>query len=521
MILRYNSTYMNHSHLSDDALATIFQPHGDDMLSHGGQEVAVVRHAPSNLDVEQALLGAILVNNAALHHVDDRLRPEHFYEGLHQRIFAAIQLFHDRGNIANHVTLKHFFNTQQANETIQNNYLTNLAVAATAVIDVREYSQIIYDLYLRRAVIALGEDIVTQGYIQDFDRTAMQHIEDAEQKLFQLAESGDTGKNFQPFRVFGTAAVTMAEHAFKRKGQIVGVSTGLRDVDRLLGGLQKSDLVILAGRPSMGKTALATTIAYKAALQFAHEAEAARKTQPQTPMKSVGFFSLEMSAEQLATRILSAQANINSSGILRGELTDEEFARLITTNQELATMPFFVDDTPALSITAVRARARRLKRIHNLGLIVVDYLQLLTVASRRSQANRVQEVSEITQGLKALAKELNVPVVALSQLSRAVESREDKRPQLSDLRESGSIEQDADVVMFVYREEYYLSRGKPDETSPKFNEWQEAMERVYGRADVIVAKQRHGAIGTVTLQFFGDQTRFDDLADDRYSASIV
>ncbi len=509
---------MSIADLAEEELADVFSSTSNEE----GEVEQALRQAPHNLEAEQALLGAILVNNAALHHLDDRLLPEHFYEPLHQRIYGAIQHFHDRGNIANPITLKHYFNTNTdgADDVIAEDYLSRLAVAAATVIDVREYSGILYDLFLKRQIIGVGETMVNEAYKREIGSTAMRQLEAAEQELFNLAEHGNVGKHFQAFKVFGGAAVSMAEQAFKRKGEVVGVATGLKDMDRLLGGLQNSDLLILAGRPSMGKTALATTIAYKAAIAFTEEAEALAEQEDAPPekkaLKSVGFFSLEMSAEQLATRILSARANINSAAIMRGDLTNDEFSGLIQANEELSSLPFFVDDTPALSIAALRTRARRLKRMHNLGLVIVDYLQLVTPASRNAQGNRVQEVSEITQGLKALAKELNVPVIALSQLSRAVESREDKRPQLSDLRESGSIEQDADVVMFVYREEYYLSRTKPDESSPKFDAWQEAMERAYGKADAIVAKQRHGPIGTVTLQFFGDQTRFDDLTDDAH-----
>jgi replicative DNA helicase len=481
---------------------------------------AALRVVPHNVDVEQALLGTILVNNAALQYLDDRLQPEHFYEPIHRLIFTTIKTFYDRGNISSYTTLKHYFSTIGDVHLPTPNYLEELAIAAAIVIDVREYSEILYDLYLKRELIRLGEDIVNTAYKPDIHMPAMLQIGEAESELYKLAEFGDAKSDFQPFRVSGAKAVQMAERAFKRKGDVVGVSTGLRDLDDLLGGLQDSDLVILAGRPSMGKTALATTIAYKAALHFQRLAEEAKQSASSTPdelmEKSVGFFSLEMSAEQLATRILSARASVNSAGIMRGDLTDSEFEQLIEANKELTELPFFVDDTPALSISAVRTRARRLKRVSNLGLIIVDYLQLLVGSSKGNNVNRVQEVSEITQGLKALAKELNIPVLALSQLSRQVEAREDKRPQLSDLRESGSIEQDADVVMFVFREEYYVSRAKPDEDSPKFDEWQQAMERVYGKADVIVAKQRHGPIGTRTLQFFGDQARFDDLAKGEY-----
>ncbi len=472
----------------------------------------LVREAPHNLEAEQALLGAILVNNLALNHVSDRLRPEHFYEPVHMRIYEAILRLHDKGQIANPVTLRHFFDRDETLADIGGGeYLARLAGAAVTVINVTDFSEILYDLALKRQLIELGEGLVNEAYDQRIEVPAMEQIEAAEQSLFNLSAHGERQSGFRPFAHSGGLAMTKAEFAFRNKGQVVGVSSGLRDLDRLLGGMQKSDLLILAGRPSMGKTALATTIAYQAALKFMSRTQEAHEK----PL-SVGFFSLEMSAEQLATRILSARTGINSSQILRGDMEHSQFSELIEANRELTALPMFIDDTPALSISALRTRARRLKRVHNVGAIVVDYLQLVRAMHITNQTNRVQEVSEITQGLKAIAKELDVPVLALSQLSRAVEQREDKRPQLSDLRESGSIEQDADVVMFVYREEYYLMRKKPDESHPAFNDWQSQMERAHGVAEVIVAKQRNGPIGNVRLQFFADQTRFDDLEDESH-----
>lgn len=479
---------------------------------------ATYRQPPHNIEAEQSLLGAILVNNIALNHVHDRLLPEHFYEPVHQRIYTAIQRFHEKGQIANPVTLKHFFDQDEALADIGGGeYLARLAGAALAVINVADYSELIYDLALKRQLITVGENVVTQAYDAGDHATAMEQIEEAEQSLFNLASHGDIRSGFKSFNSVSTNSLERAKIAFQHHGhgKIMGVTTGLTDLNALLGGMQSSDLLILAGRPSMGKTALATTIAYKAALHFMREHEDeinAGKRGPHEKPKSVGFFSLEMSAEQLATRILSARANINSSSILRGSLSHDEFSKLIQSREELGTLPFFIDDTPALSISAIRTRARRLKRVNNVGLIVIDYLQLASSKSRQAETSRVQEISEITQGLKAIAKELNVPVMALSQLSRAVEQREDKRPQLSDLRESGSIEQDADVVMFVFREEYYVGRKKPDESSPTFQTWQQEMERVHGKAEVIVAKQRNGPIGNVTMSFFSDQTRFEDLA---------
>ncbi len=482
-------------------------------------EPAPLRQAPYNIEAEQALLGAILINNEALQYLNDRLMPEHFYEPLHTKIFSAIRHFYDKGQISNPITLKHFFDRDETVDIGGGEYLARLASSAVTVINVTDYSDIIYDLALRRKLIELGESVVNRVYELSLEHNAMRQIEAAEQSLFQLAAHGDTQEGFRSFKFSVMDAVKKAEIAFKNKGEVIGVSTGLRDLNKLLGGMQNSDLLILAGRPSMGKTALATTMAYKAALHFQDMYDRKRdkgELAPQEKPQSVGFFSLEMSGEQLATRILSARTNIDSSKILRGELNNEEFAQLYQANTELATLPFYIDDTPALSISALRTRARRLKRVNNLGFLVVDYLQLVRPSTINSSYGRVQEVSEITQGLKAIAKELNIPVMALSQLSRAVEQREDKRPQLSDLRESGSIEQDADVVMFVFREEYYLMRKKPDETTPGFAEWQAEMERTHGIAEAIIAKQRNGPIGNVRMSFFSEQTRFDDLEDESH-----
>lgn len=473
------------------------------------------RQPPHNMEAEQALLGAVLINNEALHHVGDFLAPAHFYEPVHQRIFEAIQKFYDKGLIANPVTLKHYFDADEAlAEVGGGQYLARLAGAAISVINMYDYSETVYDLAVKRQLIGIGEEVVNTAYDAAIDNAATQQIENAEQKLFHLSTAGIGDKSFRSIKHSLVTALARAESAYKNSGKVVGVSTGMTDMDRLLGGLQRSDLIILAGRPSMGKTALATSIAYNAAKIFAEQAEKEeKKTQP----KTVGFFSLEMSSEQLATRILSSACNINSSKLLKGEIDERnEFPRLVQMSNMLASLPFFVDDTPALPIAALRTRARRLKRTNNLGMLIVDYLQLVRASNSNSQTNRVQEVSEITQGLKAIAKELDIPVLALSQLSRAVEQREDKRPQLSDLRESGSIEQDADVVMFVYREEYYLMRKQPRDGSVEMAAWQQEMDKIMGLADVIVAKQRNGPIGTVTLQFQSDFTRFEDLAKKNY-----
>lgn len=476
------------------------------------EESAVYRQMPHNSEAERDLLGALLINNDIMTQVGDFLIAEHFYEPVHQRIFGAIQKFYDRGQIATPVTLKQYFDQDEALSDIGGaQYLVKLAAGASAIINAGDYGRAIYDMALKRSLITIGEDMVNEAYAADIDRTASSQIETTEQKLFTLSTEGAVSRGFEALRVGVTEAIKSAELAFKSDSSVVGLTSGLTDLDRLLGGFQNSDLVILAGRPSMGKTALATNIAYNAA-KYIHQEQQENGGEK----GAVGFFSLEMSAEQLAARLIASAASVSSSAMKKGELGNDEFAQLVQASTEVANMPFFIDDTPALSISAVRTRARRLKRMHNLSLLIVDYLQLLRGSTAASQSNRVQEISEITQGLKAIAKELNIPVIALSQLSRAVEQREDKRPQLSDLRESGSIEQDADVVMFVFREEYYISRMMPQEDSPNFAEWQAKMERVYGTGEVIIAKQRHGPIGNVKLAFTDKFTRFSDLAHDDY-----
>ena len=476
-------------------------------------EAPSFREPPHNMEAEQALLGAILVNNEAMHHIISSIRHEHFYVPVHQRIFAAIQNLFDKGLIANPVTLKsHFEQDEGLLEMGGGAYLARLAASSLGIINIKDYSALIYDHAQKRQLIAIGEEVVNIAYKSDIDGSASTQIEQAEQKLFLLASEGFSENSFRSLKFSMIEAIERIEHAYRNSDRVIGVPSRLTDLDKLLGGFHKSDLVILAGRPSMGKTALATTIAHRASEYFYEEG----LKNPGTKPMSVGFFSLEMSAEQLASRLLSGATNLSSGKIRKGELSTEEFSELVTGSNHLSQLPFHIDDTPALSIAALRARARRLKRVHNLGLLVVDYLQLVRGTSASSQANRVQEVSEITQGLKAIAKELDIPVMALSQLSRAVEQRDDKRPQLSDLRESGSIEQDADVVMFVFREEYYEMRKMPREDTPAFADWQANMEKIHGIAEVIVAKHRNGAIGNVALQFQSDITRFNDLAREGY-----
>jgi replicative DNA helicase len=466
-----------------------------------------VKEAPNNLEAEQAILGAILANNEALNQAGGTLVPEDFYAGIHQRIFKVILQFHDKGLIANPVTLKHHF---AGAEGVEDQYLARLVATATSIINIPDYARIIRDLAVKRRLIGIGESTVIEAYNPQSEHGGITLVEMTEQQLFKLATDGDAEGGFKPLKHSVVEALNRTEKAFQRSGEVVGLDTGFIDMNKLLGGLHPADLLILAGRPAMGKTALATTIAYNAAKSLARE-DADAHVRNEKP-RSVGFFSLEMSGEQLAMRLLASACGVGSHKLQRGDLTQDEFQRLVESSTEMSHLPLHIDDTPALTIGALRSRARRLKRVHNVALIVVDYLQLVRPSTSGSQANRVQEVSEITQGLKAIAKELDIPVIALSQLSRAVESRDDKRPQLADLRESGSIEQDADIVMFVFREEYYKQRLQPKEGTPEHATWMAEMAAIHGVAEVIVAKHRNGPVDTVKLQFQGELTRFLDLA---------
>ncbi|MBU6234288.1 MAG: replicative DNA helicase [Alphaproteobacteria bacterium] len=463
------------------------------------------RILPHNLEAEQALLGALLTDNRALENVGDIVKAEHFFAPVHQRIFDAIVKMVDRGQNADPVTLKPYFEKDaELEERGGAQYIADLAASVVTVVNAANYAKFIRDMATRRELISIGNDLVNEAFESDIDTSAQDCLEQAEAKLFQIGESGQGDKGFVTMRDATAAAIQLAEKAFKSEGHVTGVTTGLKDLDKKLGGLQPSDLIILAGRPSMGKTALATTLAFNAA-------DAYRRSGGKEG-GIVGFFSLEMSADQLATRLLSDLAEISGDRIRRGEFSKDDFHRLAEQSAHLAQVPLYIDDTAALSITAVRTRARRMKRKHGLDLLVVDYLQLLRGTGSKQSENRVNEVSEITRGLKAIAKELAIPVIALSQLSRAVESREDKRPQLSDLRESGSIEQDADVVMFVYREQYYLEREKPnEEDAAKIEAWQRKMSSVHNVAEAVIGKQRHGPIGIVEMFFDAQYTRFKDL----------
>ncbi|MBX9926815.1 MAG: replicative DNA helicase [Hyphomicrobiaceae bacterium] len=483
-------------------------------LAAAADEPVTFRAPPHNIEAEQALLGAILINNEALDRVSSFLYAEHFYDPLHGRIYETVAQLVLAGKQATPVTVKTFFENAEpiSPHLTVPQYLGRLAANATTIINAFDYGRTVYDLAVRRRLITIGEDMVNVAFDSPVDSSPEDQIGEAENALYALAEQGKYGDGFQSFGAALTSAIEMANNAYQRSGGLSGLSTGLADLDAKMGGLQSSDLIILAGRPSMGKTALATNIAYNIARAYRPE------QQPDGSTKAadgavVGFFSLEMSAEQLAARILSEQAEIGSERIRRGMIDEDEFRRLVETSREMSEVPLYIDQTGGISIAQLAARARKLKRQKGLGCLIVDYLQLLS-GSKRTGEGRVQEVTEITTGLKALAKELAVPIIALSQLSRQVEQREDKRPQLSDLRESGSIEQDADVVMFVYREEYYVERSKPSEGTKEFIDWQQKMMAVSGRAEVIIGKQRHGPVGAVQLSFESQFTRFGNLAKD-------
>ncbi|MBO9628011.1 replicative DNA helicase [Shinella sp. WSJ-2] len=488
-------------------------------LSQAGRENAELHHreAPNNVEAEQALLGAILVNNDAYYRVSDFLKPIHFNEPLHRKIYELAGDTIRMGKIATTITLKtHLPADGKVGDLTIPQYLARLAAEAVTIINAEDYGRAIYDLALRRSLITIGEDMVNIAYDAPLDMPPQNQIEDAERRLFELAETGRYDGGFQSFNDAVAQAIDMAGQAFERDGSLSGISTGIHSLDGRMGGLQRSDLIVLAGRPGMGKTSLATNIAYNIAAAYEPEVQADGSFKAKNG-GVVGFYSLEMSSEQLATRIISEQTEVSSSKIRRGDISEADFEKLVACSQMMQKVPLYIDQTGGISIAQLSARARRLKRQRGLDCLVVDYIQLMT-GSGKSSDNRVQEITQITTGLKALGKELNVPIIALSQLSRGVESREDKRPQLSDLRESGSIEQDADVVLFVFREEYYVKNLEPrDEFDPKYEEWKMKFEAVKGTADVIIAKQRHGPTGTVKLAFQSEYTRFTDLADPSFT----
>ncbi|NOZ41612.1 MAG: replicative DNA helicase [Alphaproteobacteria bacterium] len=471
------------------------------------------RQTPHNLEAEQALLGAILVKNDAVAKVQDFLTPDHFINPAHQKIYHAALKLIEKGLIASPVTLKPYFENEDGLSEIGGaEYLARLAGAAISIINAAEYGQIIYQMYLKRQLINVGTDLVNDAYDHNIDKTAEDQIEKAEQQLYDLAERGSAEGGFKSFNKSAADAVGIIEMAFKRGGKLAGKTTGFDSINKHIGGLHKSDLMILAGRPAMGKTALATNIAFNTA-RVCRDDAALGISAEESRGAVVAFFSLEMAADQLAARILAEQSGLSAQDLRQGKLSQDQFNKLARTAQDLEELPLYIDDSPALNIGALMTRARRLKRQHGVGLVIVDYLQLLTGSRRggRGPENRVQEISEITRGLKGLAKELQIPVLALSQLSRAIESRENKRPLLSDLRESGSIEQDADMVTFVYRPEYYHKQTEPDPDTEAHLIWLEKGDKLEGRAEFIIGKQRHGPTGIIPLLFDASTTKFSDL----------
>jgi replicative DNA helicase len=473
-----------------------------------GQDSSESGTLPHSIEAEQQLLGAILTNNDVFDRVAAILQAGHFYEPVHARIYEVAAQRIQKNALASPVTLKAFLEEDEGLKELGGPaYLARLAGAAISSFAARDYAQMIYDFAIRRELIELGHEIAAKAGRVDVDSEPKEQIVEAEQKLYKLGEQGQSETGFQSFLRAVTDAVNVANAAYQRGGGMAGISTGLIDLDKKLGGLHPSDLLILAGRPSMGKTSLATNIAFNVAKAYKRGVKH-DGTDGAVDGGVVGFFSLEMSAEQLAGRILAEASEISSHKIRQGDMTEGEFRRFVEAAKQLESCPLYIDDTPALPIAQLAARARRLKRTHGLDLLIIDYLQLC----RGTAENRVNEIAEISMGMKAIAKELNIPVIALSQLSRQVESREDKRPQLSDLRESGSIEQDADVVMFVYRGEYYREREKPGEDDlASMEKWMADMERLHGKAEVIIGKQRHGPIGTVELSFESQFTRFGNL----------
>ncbi len=456
------------------------------------------KELPNNIEAEQAVIGSILVTNEIFDEINTIISSKNFYDPMHQKIFSAIENLIYKGMLANPITLKNYFENEKDEINVPD-YLVKVTKFSTSSRQATEYSRIIYDMFVRRELIKISEQTIDTAKINDLNTSGQKIIENSERLLFDLAEKGSFNSSMIKFDDAMKQTIEMASAAYKNEEGIVGVPTGLRDLDDRLGGLHQSDLVIIAGRPSMGKTALATNIAFNAA----------KKLQEGGKKSSIAFFSLEMSSEQLSTRILAEQSRIKSNDIRRGRISEEQFDKFIETSKNIAELPLYIDETPAISIAAMSNRARRIKRLFGLEMIVVDYIQLMK-GSFNSKDGRVQEISEITQGLKAIAKELSVPVVALSQLSRAVEQRDQKKPQLSDLRESGSIEQDADVVMFVYREAYYLERQEPRPATVEHAEWQAKMNEVANLAEIIISKQRHGPTGNIMLEFEAMFTKFKD-----------
>ena len=460
------------------------------------------KQLPSNIEAEQAVIASILVSNDIYDEISPILNPQKFFDPIHVKLYETIEKLISKGLLANPITLKnHFENNEGLKELGGQEYLIKITKFSTSVKQTIDYANIVQEMHIRRELIKISQSILDEASTNaDVSTSGVKIIQNAEKSLFDLAERGHFNQSFIKFESALKQTIEMAKSAYQNDEGIVGVPTGLTDLDARLGGMHKQDLIIIAGRPSMGKTALATNIAF----------HAAKNIEKKGTKSTVAFFSLEMSSEQLSTRILSEQSKIRSNDIRRGKVSEKEFEQFIETSKNIFELPLYIDETPAVTIATISNRSRRIKRLFGLELIVIDYIQLMK-SSRKMEFNRVQEISEITQGLKALAKELNLPVLALSQLSRQVEHRDDKKPQLADLRESGSIEQDADVVMFIFREAYYLERKEPTLGSIEHAEWQQKMNEISSLADIMISKQRHGPTGNVKVEFEAMYTRFKNL----------
>ncbi len=462
----------------------------------------LVRQLPSNIQAEQILLGVLLLNCELIYKINNFLDYNHFFHPLHKKIYQAIEIIIKKGLIATPITLDSMLNKEQQFQASGGvEYLVKLTTLSMTIISPYDYAKIIYELAIKRNLITIGENIVNDAYDKNLESSALEQIKTAENKLYMLATNHLNEKKFQPIYYSINKSIERINKAITNNTRITGISTGLVDLDRKLSGFHNSDLIILAARPSMGKTTFAINFAYTACNEL-------NKSNNQESI-AVGFFSLEMSAEQLASRLLSMVTKINSVNLRNGDIKEESYNDLKNAANDLSDLQLYIDDTPALSIASIRARARQLKREHNVGIIFIDYLQL--IHSTNKNDNRVLEISEITGGLKALAKELDIPVVALSQLSRAVEHRENKRPMLSDLRESGAIEQDADVVMFLFHEKYYLLRKEPGIQDPKYIEWQEQLNQCNNLIEVIIAKHRNGAVGNISLYYSEESSTITNL----------
>ena len=467
---------------------------------------------PQNIEAEQSLIGSVLFDNKVLEDLPTNFTTRHFFDPLHASIFDACIFLIDNGRLADPLTLKSYLKQDDLQRDMDiEKYLSELREGVVSLSKAKFYAEEIRNCYVRRSLIRIGDELINKSVNPTLDVTPDQEISNTEEQLYNLAEKDQINSGPLDFKSVLASATNQINEAYNRKGKLSGIDTGFSGLNRQLGGLNKSDLLVLAGRPAMGKTALATNIGFNAA-----------KSSKLEKNESILIFSLEMSAEQLAQRILAEQSTIDSHKLRSGDLNETEFSKLVSTQNDILNLPFFIDDTPAISVGQIASRARRLKRTHGLSVIIIDYIQLIQGSKASEAQGRVQEVSNITRGLKSLAKELNVPILALSQLSRAVEQREDKRPILADLRESGSIEQDADVVMFVYREEYYLDKSEPtqrdNENQESFNErflkWQDRRNMAEGKAEIIISKQRHGPTGIVQVQFEAKFTRFMDLVQD-------